>query len=111
MWSFQSELGCLQVVAVSPANISREEKREVNDRSRPGPSGKNSGVDGDLGFLSLHEIPHGLPRHFSWSLDFSVTVKVRVFVRPQGLWGASASLYLVPRSTTQWVQIGPWLSW
>lgn len=45
MWSFQSELGCLQVVAVSPANISREEKREVNDWSRPGPNGKNSGME------------------------------------------------------------------
>ncbi|MEJ1285834.1 hypothetical protein NN561_016831 [Cricetulus griseus] len=29
LWSFQSELGCLRVVAVSPANISREEMREV----------------------------------------------------------------------------------
>lgn len=72
VWSFQSELGCLQVVAVSPANISREEKREVNDWSRPGPNGKSSGMDGDLGFLSLHEIPQGLARHFSWSLDFSL---------------------------------------
>lgn len=29
LWSFQSELGCLRVVAVSPANISRGERREV----------------------------------------------------------------------------------
>ncbi|XP_073916105.1 plexin-B1 isoform X1 [Castor canadensis] len=29
LWSFQPELGCLQVVAMSPANISREERREV----------------------------------------------------------------------------------
>lgn len=29
LWSFQPEQGCLRVVAVSPANISREEKREV----------------------------------------------------------------------------------
>ncbi|PNJ31952.1 PLXNB1 isoform 4 [Pongo abelii] len=29
LWSFQSELGCLQVAAMSPANISREETREV----------------------------------------------------------------------------------
>nr|XP_054406805.1 plexin-B1 isoform X3 [Pongo abelii] len=29
LWSFQPELGCLQVAAMSPANISREETREV----------------------------------------------------------------------------------
>ncbi|VFV17281.1 plexin-b1 sep receptor [Lynx pardinus] len=29
LWSFQPELGCLQVAAMSPANISREERREV----------------------------------------------------------------------------------
>ncbi|KAM5292343.1 plexin-B1 isoform 2-T2 [Ctenodactylus gundi] len=29
LWSFQPETSCLQVVAVSPANISREERREV----------------------------------------------------------------------------------
>lgn len=29
LWSFQSELGCLRVAAMSPANISREETREV----------------------------------------------------------------------------------
>nr|XP_055238291.1 plexin-B1 isoform X3 [Gorilla gorilla gorilla] len=29
LWSFQPELGCLQVAAMSPANISREEMREV----------------------------------------------------------------------------------
>nr|XP_006978346.2 plexin-B1 [Peromyscus maniculatus bairdii]XP_015852465.2 plexin-B1 [Peromyscus maniculatus bairdii]XP_042137639.1 plexin-B1 [Peromyscus maniculatus bairdii] len=29
LWSFQSDLGCLRVVALSPANISREETREV----------------------------------------------------------------------------------
>ncbi|XP_013015186.2 plexin-B1 isoform X2 [Cavia porcellus] len=29
LWSFQPEPGCLRVAAVSPANISREEKREV----------------------------------------------------------------------------------
>nr|CAI9700090.1 unnamed protein product [Rangifer tarandus platyrhynchus] len=29
LWSFQPELGCLRVVALSPANISREERREV----------------------------------------------------------------------------------
>ncbi|XP_066207914.1 plexin-B1 isoform X2 [Saccopteryx leptura] len=29
LWSFQSELGCLQVAAMSPANLSREERREV----------------------------------------------------------------------------------
>lgn len=32
LWSFQSELGCLRVAAMSPANISREETREVNDQ-------------------------------------------------------------------------------
>lgn len=71
-----------------------------------------------LGWMETLDFCHCMKYHmacpgtyFSWSLDFSVTVKVRVFVRPQGLWGASASLYLVPRSTTQWVQIGPWLSW
>ncbi|KAL4673760.1 hypothetical protein H8959_017694 [Pygathrix nigripes] len=29
LWSFQPELGCLRVAAMSPANISREETREV----------------------------------------------------------------------------------
>ncbi|XP_059016783.1 plexin-B1 isoform X2 [Mustela lutreola] len=29
LWSFQPELGCLHVAAMSPANISREERREV----------------------------------------------------------------------------------
>uniref|UniRef100_U3EZA2 Plexin-B1 n=1 Tax=Callithrix jacchus TaxID=9483 RepID=U3EZA2_CALJA len=29
LWSFQPELGCLRVAAMSPANISREERREV----------------------------------------------------------------------------------
>nr|KAF6420994.1 plexin B1 [Molossus molossus] len=29
LWSFQPELGCLQVAAMSPASISREERREV----------------------------------------------------------------------------------
>ncbi|XP_008056443.1 plexin-B1 [Carlito syrichta] len=29
LWSFQPEPGCLQVVAMSPTNISRQEKREV----------------------------------------------------------------------------------
>ncbi|XP_053525163.1 plexin-B1 isoform X4 [Artibeus jamaicensis] len=29
LWSFQPELGCLQVAATNPANISREERREV----------------------------------------------------------------------------------
>ncbi|XP_054450706.1 plexin-B1 [Pteronotus mesoamericanus] len=29
LWSFQPEPGCLQVAAVDPANISREERREV----------------------------------------------------------------------------------
>ncbi|KAL0599833.1 Plexin-B1 [Plecturocebus cupreus] len=32
LWSFQPEMGCLQVAATSPANISREERREVNDQ-------------------------------------------------------------------------------
>nr|XP_030722827.1 plexin-B1 isoform X7 [Globicephala melas] len=29
LWSFQPEVGCLQVATLSPANISREERREV----------------------------------------------------------------------------------
>ncbi|XP_061052682.1 plexin-B1 isoform X6 [Eubalaena glacialis] len=29
LWSFQPEVGCLRVAALSPANISREERREV----------------------------------------------------------------------------------
>ncbi|XP_006909115.1 plexin-B1 isoform X2 [Pteropus alecto] len=29
LWSFQPELGCLQVTAMSPANLSREERKEV----------------------------------------------------------------------------------
>ncbi|XP_072797302.1 plexin-B1 isoform X1 [Vicugna pacos] len=29
LWSFQPELGCLRVAALSPANISREERREI----------------------------------------------------------------------------------
>ncbi|KAM6169751.1 plexin-B1 [Rhynchocyon petersi] len=29
LWSFQPEVGCLRVVTMSPANISREEKREI----------------------------------------------------------------------------------
>nr|XP_058932952.1 plexin-B1 isoform X1 [Kogia breviceps] len=29
LWSFQPEMGCLRVAALSPANISREERREV----------------------------------------------------------------------------------
>ncbi|XP_004581491.2 plexin-B1 [Ochotona princeps] len=29
LWSFQPEPGCLQVTAVSPANISRDERREI----------------------------------------------------------------------------------
>ncbi|XP_006893002.1 PREDICTED: plexin-B1 [Elephantulus edwardii] len=29
LWSFQPELSCLQVISMSPANMSREEKREI----------------------------------------------------------------------------------
>ncbi|XP_076985529.1 plexin-B1 [Tamandua tetradactyla] len=29
LWSFQPELGCLRVTALSPSNISREERREI----------------------------------------------------------------------------------
>lgn len=36
LWSFQPEPGCLRVAAVSPANISREEKREVSAWDRRG---------------------------------------------------------------------------
>lgn len=33
LWSFHPELGCLRVAALSPANISREERREVKTRA------------------------------------------------------------------------------
>lgn len=93
LWSFQSDLGCLRVVALSPANISREETREVNAQSRWGPDGESSG-DGQRPwvFLWLHQTPHGLAQPLSWALDFSVTVKVRACCRAQGLQDASGSL-------------------
>lgn len=78
LWSFQPELGCLRVVAVSPANISREERREVNDQSGQGPSGESYG-DGwrPWIFVSLHQIPHVLAQLFLLGLGFLYLLSIK----------------------------------
>lgn len=80
LWSFQSELGCLRVVAVSPANISRGERREVSDQSGQGPRGESCG-DGRMETLDFlcHCIKchMSLISHFSWALNFSNLLSIK----------------------------------
>lgn len=95
LWSFQPELGCLQVTAMSPANLSREERKEVNEPpGRAAPWWEGSGEGSTPGILVT-----GVPRatrpctsHFSWGLAFSVchSPSPRVFVKAPGLVAAGA---------------------
>lgn len=75
LWSFQPELGCLQVADMSPANMSREERREVNDQRRRGPGGEGPGGDGLTPWILLSDTPNTTwpcLSHFSWGLAFSI---------------------------------------
>lgn len=75
LWSFQSELGCLQVAAMSPANISREERREVSEQGRLIPHGEDSGDGSRPRILMSDALNATSPctSCLSWGLAFSVS--------------------------------------
>lgn len=59
LWSFQPELDCLRVAALSPANISREERREVKSGAGGALVGRALVMGLDLGFrCQIHQILH-----------------------------------------------------
>lgn len=76
------------MAAISPANISREERREVSDQSRWGPRGEGFG-NGSRSCILVLDVPDTMWPYIVTSFGASVSPSVinpvqKVFVR---FWG------------------------